>query len=91
MNYYEFSLHLIVDLADKDPQPMKSSLTVSRVKTSLCMSDIHPPTTKPALEKHYEVVSNKFLDFQLFIYNKPTDVTINSDVWCVHVNVIQIV
>ena len=55
------------------------------------MSDIHPPTAKPALEKLYEVVSNKFLDFQLFIYNKPTDVTINSDVWCVHVNVIQIV
>ena len=54
------------------------------------MSDIHPPTAKPALEKLYEVVSNKFLDFQLFIYNKPTDATINSDVWCVHVNVIQI-
>ena len=55
------------------------------------MSDIHPPTAKPALEKRYEVVSNKLLDFQLFIYNKPTDATINSDVWCVHVNVIQIV
>ena len=25
------------------------------------MSDIHPPTAKPALEKLYEVVSNKFL------------------------------